>query len=76
MIAMQNDQGRKMLTCRKAAEEYGCSMRYIRKLVTEGKIHHEMVGGSYMVPADEIRKLSTRKAGGRKKKRSEGFRAG
>jgi len=77
MIAlMKDDKGRKMLSCREAAEMYGCSMRYIRKLAKDGKVASEVVGGAYMVAADDVRKLSGRKATGRERKRSEGFRAG
>lgn len=76
MIAMKDDKGRKMLSCREAAEEYGCSMRYIRKLALQGKLTHEIVGGSYLVSAEEVRKLAKRSAGGREKKRSEGFSEG
>jgi excisionase family DNA binding protein len=59
MIAMKDDKGRKMLSCREAAEEYGCSMRYIRKLALQGKLTHEIVGGAYLVAADEVRKAKT-----------------
>lgn len=76
MIAMKDDKGRRMLSCREAAEQYGCSMRYIRKLALQGKVTHEVVGGCYLVSADEIRKLANRKAGGREKKRSGGFSEG
>ena len=76
IMAMQNESGRKMLSCKEAAEEYGCTMRYIRKLAQDGRISSEVVGGSYMVAADEVRKLAKRKATGREKKRAEGFKAG
>lgn len=76
MIAMKDDKGRKMLSCREAAEEYGCSMRYIRKLALQGKLTHEIVGGAYLVAADEVRKLAGRKSTGREKKRSSKFSEG
>lgn len=76
IMAMQNESGRKMLSCKEAAEEYGCTMRYIRKLAQDGKLSSQVVGGSYMVAADEVRKLARRKATGREKKRAEGFKAG
>ena len=77
MIAlMKDDKGRKMISCREAAEAYGCSMRYIRKLAKDGKVASEVVGGAYMVAADEVRRLAGRKAAGRERKRSEGFKAG
>jgi hypothetical protein len=76
MIAMKDDKGRRMLSCRDAATEYGCSMRYIRKLALQGKLTHEIVGGAYMVAADEVRKLASRKTTGRTKKRSSRFSEG
>ena len=71
---MKDDQGRKLLSCRQAAEEYGCSMNYIRRLAREGRLRSEVVGGTYFVAADEVRKIAARKAVGREKKRAEGFR--
>ena len=65
-----------MLSCREAAEMYGCSMRYIRKLAKDVTIASEVVGGAYMVAADDVRRLSGRKSEGRERKRSEGFKAG
>jgi len=77
MIAlMKDDTGRKMLSCHDAAKLYGCSMRYIRKLALQGKLTHELVGGAYMVAADEVRKLAGRKTTGRTKKRSSKFSEG
>lgn len=76
IAAMKDDKGRKMVSCREAAETYGCSMRYIRKLVSEGRLTHEIVAGGYMVALDEVRQIAGRKASGRAKKRSEGFKAG
>ena len=76
IMAMKDEAGRKMLSCKEAAEEYGCTMRYIRKLAKDGRISSEVVGGAYMVAADEVRKLARRKATGREKKRAEGFKPG
>ena len=73
---MKDDKGRKMVSCRKAAETYGCSMRYIRKLVTSGRIASELVGRSYLVCLDDVRQIAGRKADGRLKKRSTGFKSG
>lgn len=73
---MKDDKGRKMLSCREAAEEYGCSMRYIRKLAFQGKLTREIVGGCYLVSAEEVRKLARRSASGRERKRSGKFSAG
>jgi excisionase family DNA binding protein len=78
MIAMKNDQGRKMLSCREAAEKYGCSMRYIRKLVEGGKLEHEVVGGSYMVAEADVTRLKAQvaKGQGRHKPKAERFKEG
>lgn len=73
---MKDDKGRKMVSCQEAAREYGCSMRYIRKLVSAGRIGSELVGRSYLVCLDDVKKLSGRKADGRLKKRSTGFKSG
>lgn len=75
-MAIRDDSGKKMISCRDAAAEYGCSMRYIRKLAEQGKIDSEMLAGSYVVDAAQVKKLASRKASGRERKRSEGFRAG
>jgi hypothetical protein len=79
MIAlMKDDTGRKMLSCRDAAERYGCSMRYIRKLAAEGKVASEIVAGSYMVAEADVAKLKakTAKGTGRHKPKAEKFRPG
>jgi len=78
ICAMQNDRGRKMISCRQAAEEYGCTMRYIRKLAKDGRLTFEVVGGSYMVAADEVARLktATAKGTGRHKPKASKFRAG
>lgn len=64
IAAMKNDRGRKMLSCREAAEAYGCSMRYIRRLVEDGKLSSETVAGGYVVPADEVAALKAHVARG------------
>ena len=79
MIAMmKDDTGRKMLTCREAAEKYGCSMRYIRKLAKDGQIYAETVAGSYMVAEADVAKLKARtaKATGRHKSKGGKFKPG
>lgn len=75
---MKDDKGRKLLSCRDAAEQYGCTMRYIRKLAQDGRLSFELVGGSYMVAADEVAKLKakTAKGTGRHKPKAEKFRPG
>jgi len=79
MIAlMKDDTGRKMLSCREAAERYGCSMRYIRKLAQDGRVASEIVAGSYLVSEADVAKLkaSTAKATGRHKSKGGKFRPG
>jgi excisionase family DNA binding protein len=79
MIAMmKDDTGRKMLTCREAAEKYGCSMRYIRKLAKDGEIRSETVAGSYMVAEADVasRKAKVAKGKGRHKPKASKFRPG
>jgi excisionase family DNA binding protein len=79
MIAMSpltDDSGRVLISCREAAEIYGCGMRYIRRLVTDGRLHCVEVGRTYMVAEAEVRELAGRDAEGRQRKRSEGFRPG
>jgi len=65
-----------MVSCQDAAKEYGCSMRYIRKLISSGRIGSELVGRSYLVCLEDVRKISGRKADGRLKKRATGFKSG
>lgn len=74
ICAMKDDRGRKMISCREAAEIYDCEMRYIRKLCENGTLTSEKVAGSYVVDEAEVRKLASRKASGRSKKRSQGFK--
>lgn len=75
---MKNDTGRKLLTCRDAAEKYGCSMRYIRKLAKDGQVYAEMVAGSYMVSEADLasRKAKVAKGKGRHKPKAQRFAAG
>lgn len=75
-MVMKDSAGRRMLSCKQAAETYGCSMRYIRKLAQGGRLTHEIVAGSYMVSEDEVRRLAKRTSTGRERKRAEGFKEG
>lgn len=75
-MAIRDNQGRTLISCREAAELYPCSMRYIRQLVQSGRLASQEVGGTYMVDRAELLAISRRKDGGRLKKRSEGFRPG
>jgi excisionase family DNA binding protein len=76
IMAIRDNTGRTLISCREAAELYPCSMRYIRKLVQSGRLVSQEVGGTYMVDRAEVLAISRRKATGRLRKRSEGFRAG
>lgn len=75
---MKDDTGRKMLSCREAAEKYGCSMRYIRKLAAAGKVASEIVAGSYMVSEADVAKLKAKvaKGTGRHKPKAKRFGEG
>jgi hypothetical protein len=75
-VALKDEKGRRMISCREAAQEYGCTMRYLRALAKKGRIHTESVGGAYLFDLQEIRRLATRSVQGREKKRSEGFQPG
>jgi excisionase family DNA binding protein len=78
IMAIKDERGRKMISCRDAAREYGCTMGYIRRMVRDGRLEHEFVGRMYFVNADSLKRLASRasKETGRKKKRAEGFKAG
>lgn len=76
IMALKNDRGRVLISCREAAELYPCSMRYIRKLCQAGRLPFEEVGGTYMVDRAEVMRLANRDATGREAKRSEGFTPG
>jgi len=75
---VKNDEGRKLLTCREAAERYGCSMRWIRRLAQDGRVYSEVVAGSYMVAEADVAKLKakTAKGKGRHKPKADKFTAG
>lgn len=75
-MALKDEKGRRMVSCREAAQEYGCTMRYLRALAKQGRVNTEMVGGAYLFDLQEVRRLANRDADGRERKRSEGFRAG
>jgi len=67
-----------MISCREAAETYGCSMSYIRRLARLGRLDTEEVGGSYVFDEAEVKRLASQaaKAEGRQRKRAGGFRPG
>jgi hypothetical protein len=76
LVALRNDSGRRLISCRKAAETYGCSMSYIRRLARLGRLETEEVGGSYVFDEAEVRRLAARaaKGEGRMRKRASGFK--
>ena len=78
IMSISNTSGRKLLSCREAAQEYGCSMAYIRRLAREKKLEQESIGGTYFVTAVSLRRLAAKaeKGTGRARKRAEGFKAG
>jgi excisionase family DNA binding protein len=67
-----------MIGCREAAEAYGCTMSYIRRLARDGRLDTEMVGGSYVFDEAQVRRLAAKaaKGEGRQRKRAGGFKAG
>lgn len=75
---MKNEQGRKLISCREAAEQYRCSMRWVRKLAQAGRIYSETVAGCYMVAEADVAKLKakTSKGTGRHKPKADKFKAG
>lgn len=78
IMALRNDRGRKLISCREAAEAYGCTMSYIRRLARTGRLETEEVGGSYVFDEAEVRKLASQaaKGEGRQRKRAGGFKPG
>jgi len=73
---MKDDAGNRMIGANEAAELYGCSQRYIRRLAAEGRIRSEIVGRTYLVSAADVKKLSSRQDGGRLRKRATGHKPG
>jgi excisionase family DNA binding protein len=78
IVALRNDRGRKMISCREAAEAYGCTMSYIRRLARLGRLEHEEVGGTYVFDEAEVKRLAAQaaKAEGRQRKRAVRFKPG
>ena len=77
-MTLKNERGREMIDCRTAAERYGCSMRYIRKLVADGKLNAQQAGGTYLVDAADVDRLKAQvsKGKGRHKPKADKFRPG
>lgn len=67
-----------MIDCRSAAERYGCSMRYIRRLIADGKLDSQTVGGTHMVDAAAVDRLKAKSATGtgRHKPKAARFKPG
>ena len=78
IMALRNERGRKLISCREAAEAYGCTMSYIRRLARLGRLETEEVGGSYVFDESEVRNLASQaaKGEGRQRKRAGGFKPG
>ncbi len=78
IVALRNERGRKMISCREAAEAYGCTMSYIRRLARLGRLEHEEVGGTYVFDEAEVKRLAAQaaKAEGRQRKRAVRFKPG
>lgn len=72
---MKNDKGREMVSCSEAAQEYGCTMSYMRRLAREDRVRAEEHAGVWWFDLEDVRKLSEREDEGRKRKRSQGFQA-
>jgi hypothetical protein len=75
MVAVKNEKGREMVSCSDAAEAYGCTMSYMRRLAREDRVRTEEHAGVWWFDIEDVRKLAGRTEGGRKKKRSQGFQA-
>jgi hypothetical protein len=75
MVAVKNDKGREMVSCSDAAQEYDCTMSYMRRLAREGRVRAEEHAGVWWFDLEDVRKLSERQDEGRKRKRSQGFQA-
>ena len=50
--------GRNLVTCHEAAKIYGCSMRYMRRLASTGRVYSQTLGRTYLVDRDEVQKLA------------------
>ena len=61
---LRDNAGRKLISCRAAAEKYGCTMRWIRKLALDGRVYSETVAGSYVVAEADVAKIKAKTAKG------------
>ena len=78
VVAVKNEKGIRLIDCRKAADTYGCTMSYIRRLARDGRLDSQVVAGSYLFDETQVRRLAAEAAGGkgRHKKRAGGFKPG
>lgn len=78
IVALKAEQGRTWICCREAAEEYGCSMSYIRRLARAGRLDTDVLAGGYVFDKAQVRQLAAEaaKAKGRMRKRAGGFKPG
>jgi excisionase family DNA binding protein len=77
-MALRDNAGRELIDCREAARRYGCTMRYIRALVTRGTLSAEIAGGTYLLDAAQVEGLKKRvaKGKGRNRPRADKFKPG
>lgn len=74
VVAIEDTQGRVLVSVREAAEKYPCSMSYIRKLILTGKIYSKKIHArASVVDLSEVIDIASRDATGREKKRSTKF---
>lgn len=77
-MAIRDERGSKLIPCAKAAELYGCTMSYIRRLARAGKLDTELQAGSYFFHEAQVKRLAAKAATatGRHRKRSSKFGPG
>ena len=73
MVAVKSENGRQLVPCSEAAEVYGCTMSYMRRLARDSRVRTEEHAGIWWFDLEDVRKLAERTDEGRKKKRSQGF---
>lgn len=75
-MALKSESGRRWISCREAAEAYGCTMSYIRRLARLGRLEPEEVGGRYVFDEADVRRVAAQaaKGKGRMRKRAGGFK--
>ena len=78
IMALRNERGRKLMSCREAANAYGCTMSYIRRLARLRRIESEEVGGCYFFEEGDVKRLAAQaaKGEGRQRKRAVRFKPG